>query len=102
MMFVITGCAAADKSLNEGAPVWWGDWPMICYTFFENEDLSQKMLYPFSTHAGSNLSGFDNKLASVCPDSTVGSGLAVEGTTAQNNPEEARKDVETWLGEIGY
>ena len=18
-----------------GAPVWWGDWPMICYTFFE-------------------------------------------------------------------
>ena len=23
-----------------GAPVWWGDWPMIMYTFFENEDLS--------------------------------------------------------------
>ena len=22
-----------------GAPVWWGDWPMIMYTFFENEDL---------------------------------------------------------------
>ena len=36
-----------------GAPVWWGDWPMICYTFFESEDLSGKTLYPFSTHAGS-------------------------------------------------
>ena len=41
-----------------GAPVWWGDWPMIMYTFFENnaEGLSGKTLIPFSTHEGSGLS----------------------------------------------
>ena len=41
-----------------GAPVWWGDWPMILYTFFEKEDLSGKTLIPFSTHEGSGLAGF--------------------------------------------
>ena len=33
-----------------GAPVWWGDWPMIMYTVFENNDLAGKKLVPFSTH----------------------------------------------------
>lgn len=67
-----------------GAPVWWGDWPMIMYTFFEeNADaLAGKTLIPFSTHGGSGLSGFDEKLASACPDSTVGEGLAISGKDA--------------------
>ena len=25
-----------------GAPVWWGDWPMIMYTLFESVDLNGK------------------------------------------------------------
>ena len=54
-----------------GAPVWWGDWPMIMYTLFENNDFSGKKLVPFSTHEGSGLSGFDKKLASACPDAEV-------------------------------
>ena len=85
-----------------GAPVWWGDWPMICYTFFENEDLSGKTLYPFSTHAGSGLSGFDKKLSSAVPDSTVGEGLAITGTDCQNDREGVRSKVEEWLSGIGY
>ena len=60
-----------------GAPVWWGDWPMIMYTFFEGESdgLAGKTLIPFSTHAGSGLSGFDKKLAEACPESVVGTGV---------------------------
>ena len=85
-----------------GAPVWWGDWPMIMYTFFENEDLSGKTLIPFSTHAGSGLSGFDRKLSNVCPDSTVLDGLAVAGTDAQNDREKVRNNVKSWLSGIGY
>ena len=63
-----------------GAPVWWGDWPMICYTFFETNaaGLEGKTLIPFSTHAGSGLSGFDTKLAVACPNSTIGTGLAIK------------------------
>ncbi len=87
-----------------GAPVWWGDWPMIMYTFFEeNADaLAGKTLIPFSTHAGSGLSGFDEKLASACPDSTVGEGLAISGKDAQNDQDSVRNEVNDWLAGLGY
>ena len=85
-----------------GAPVWWGDWPMIMYTFFENSDLSEKQLSPFSTHAGSGLSGFDKKLAAACPDSAVLEGLAIRGTDTQNDPESVRASVDEWLAKLGY
>ena len=87
-----------------GAPVWWGDWPMIMYTFFENnaDALAGKTLIPFSTHAGSGLSGFDQKLSSACPDSTVGEGLAVAGTDAQNDQDSVRDTVNEWLTSLGY
>ena len=87
-----------------GAPVWWGDWPMIMYTFFEEnaEGLSGKTLIPFSTHAGSGLSGFDRKLSSACPDSTVGTGLAIAGTDAQKHKDSVRQSVNDWLSGLGY
>jgi len=87
-----------------GAPVWWGDWPMICYTFFEQnaKALEGKTLIPFSTHEGSGLSGFDSKLSSVCPDTMVGKGLAIRGNDAQNNQDNVRNEVDEWLSELGF
>ena len=87
-----------------GAPVWWGDWPMICYTFFEDnaEALAGKTLIPFSTHEGSGLSGFDRKLSFACPNSTVGEGLAIRGNDAQNNQDNVRSTVNDWLAGLGY
>lgn len=86
-----------------GAPVWWGDWPMILYTFFENngEALAGKTLIPFSTHEGSGLSGFDKKLASACPGSTVGEGLAIRGSDCQNKQDSVRESVTGWLSGLG-
>ncbi len=85
-----------------GSPVWWGDWPMIMYTVFENNDFSGKTLIPFSTHEGSGLSGFDKKLEGACPDSTIGKGLAIQGNDAQNNQEKTREAVNSWLSELGF
>lgn len=87
-----------------GAPVWWGDWPMIMDTFFEDsaDALAGKTLIPFSTHEGSGLSGFDRKLASACPGGIVGEGLAIAGTDAQNNQDSVRNTVKEWLTELGY
>ena len=84
-----------------GAPVWWGDWPMIMYTVFENNDFTGKTLIPFSTHEGSGLSGFDKKLRSACPDTEVLEGLAVRGNDAQNDQENVREAVGSWLAELG-
>lgn len=85
-----------------GAPVWWGDWPMIMYTVFENNDFSGKTLIPFSTHEGSGLSGFDKKLSSSCPDSTVLEGLAIRGNDAQNKQDDVREEVTGWIRNLGY
>ena len=86
-----------------GAPVWWGDWPMIMYTFFEEnaEALSGKTLVPFSTHEGSGLSGFDKKLSSAIPDSTVLKGLATRGNDCQNQQDSVREAVRNWIAELG-
>ena len=87
-----------------GAPVWWGDWPMIMYTFFEkNADaLKGKRLIPFSTHEGLGLSGFDKKLASACPGSTVLKGLAIRGNDCQNKQEDVKNKVNEWVSGLGY
>ena len=87
-----------------GAPVWWGDWPMIMYTFFENnkEGLAGKTLIPFSTHEGSGLSGFDKKLSSACPDATVLDGLAIRGNDCQNDQDSVREDVSEWVTGLDY
>ena len=85
-----------------GAPVWWGDWPMILYTVFESTPLKGKTLIPFSTHAGSGLSGFDRSLAKAYPGCTVAKGLAVAGTDAQNNPDKVQTAVTNWLSELGF
>ena len=85
-----------------GAPVWWGDWPMICYTFFESADLSGKSLVPFSTHEGSGLSGFDKKLAAAVPDATVLTGQAFRGNDCQNRISDVDSKVQDWLSDLGY
>ena len=87
-----------------GAPVWWGDWPMIMYTFFEEnaETLDDKNLVPFSTHEGSGLSGFDKKLSSAIPGSTVLKGLATRGNDCKNQQDSVRKSVNDWIAGLGF
>lgn len=83
-----------------GAPVWWGDWPMIMYAVFENNDFAGKKLVPFSTHEGSGLSGFDRKLAAACPNSEVLTGLSIRGNDCQNRQNAVRQSVESWLAQF--
>ena len=92
------------KTIFIGAPVWWNDWPMIMYTFFENnvEELAGKSLVPFSTHGGAGLSGFDKKLQSVCKDSQILTGLAIYGKDAQNDQDKVRSTVNNWLSDLGF
>lgn len=85
-----------------GSPVWWGDWPMILYTFFENTECAGIKLVPFSTHEGSGLSGFDRSLKAAYPECEVLKGLAIRGSDAQNDPESVAARVSSWLVELGF
>lgn len=46
-----------------GYPNWWGDMPMIMYSFFEQNDFSGKTIIPFNTHGGS---GFSSTVSTHC------------------------------------
>ena len=80
-----------------GYPIWWGDLPMICYTFLESYDFSGKTIIPFCTHAGSGNAGTQSKIQSAVPNAEVKEVLAITGTDAQNNPDSVKATVTEWL-----
>ena len=45
------------KTVFVGYPIWWGDLPMIMYTFLEEYDFDGKTVIPFNTHEGSGDAG---------------------------------------------
>ncbi|MCM1318294.1 MAG: flavodoxin [Bacteroides sp.] len=83
-----------------GYPNWWGDMPMPVYTFLEKHDWTGKVVVPFCTHEGSGLSSTEEHVAEACKGATVAKGLAVRGETAQNNREQARKSVNSWIEKL--
>lgn len=80
-----------------GYPIWWGDMPMAVYTFLESNNFDGKTIIPFCTHAGSGLSGTVENISTACPGATVKTGLAIAGTTAQNDKAVTEKSVSEWL-----
>ena len=85
-----------------GYPIWWGDLPMAVYTFLETYDFSGKTIIPFCTHEGSGLSGTARSIEGACPGVTVLDGLAIRGSVAQNQQDEAKSDVAAWLDGLNY
>ena len=80
-----------------GFPNWWGDMPMILYTFFDTYDLSGKTIAPFCTSGGSGLSGTVNEIKSLEPDASVTEGLHI-GSSSSSEPDDA---VSQWLNDTG-
>lgn len=80
-----------------GYPNWWGDMPMILYTFFDSYDFSGKTVAPFCTSGGSGLSDTVNAIKELEPNAAVTEGLHI-GSSASSNPDDA---VSEWLSEIG-
>ena len=80
-----------------GYPNWWGDMPMILYTFFDSYDFSGKTVAPFCTSGGSGLSDTVNAIKELEPNAAVTEGLHI-GSSASSNPDDAGSE---WLSEIG-
>lgn len=80
-----------------GYPNWWGDMPMIIYTFFDTYDLSGKTIAPFNTSGGSGLSRTVGTIRELEPDATVTEGF----TVLSDNVDNAMSDVEEWIDSLG-
>ncbi len=85
-----------------GYPIWWGDLPMIAYTFLESHDWSGKTVIPFNTHEGSGQGGTQRTIEGLCSGATVLDGLAIRGNTAQNDSAAAQKSVTDWLDRMDF
>jgi len=83
-----------------GYPNWWGDMPMIMYTFFDTYDFSGKTIIPFNTHGGSRFSNTINTIADMEEDAEViRDGLTISRNNVQSV---AEREVENWLKNLGY
>ncbi|MBR2594060.1 MAG: flavodoxin [Firmicutes bacterium] len=77
-----------------GYPIWWGDLPMIMYTFLENNDLSGKNVILFSTHGGSGWAGTPNTVKRLQPNANIADdGLSISRDDIQN----AEGEILSWV-----
>lgn len=81
-----------------GFPNWWGDMPMIMYSFLDDYDLSGKTIVPFVTSGGSGFSNTINTIKKMEPGATVLNGLSLGSSQAKNSA----GDVEKWLDELDF
>lgn len=78
-----------------GYPNWWGDMPMVVYSFLDKYDFSGKIIMPYCTNGGSGLSNTADAIAELEPDAVVKDGLSIpRGEAADCNAE-----VTAWLSE---
>lgn len=84
-----------------GYPIWWGDMPMIIYTFMEEYDFTGKTVIPFNTHEGSGNSGTYSTIKSKLSNANVNTnGLAITGQKART--EDGKTETINWLKDLGY
>ena len=81
-----------------GGPVWWGTYPQVMFTFFNQYDLSGKTIIPFTTHEGSGLGSCVQDVKQAYPKANVTEGFSIYGHDVRTGKER----VEKWLKKLGY
>ena len=85
-----------------GYPNWWGDAPMVVYSFLDKVEIDGKTIIPFCTHEGSGLGSTARKLAKAFPKAKfVQDGLSLRGATAQRDAAATEEAVVKWLRSLG-
>jgi flavodoxin len=80
-----------------GSPIWNVRPPMIMRTFIDSVDLRGKTILPFVTYAVSGMGNTIDDYTRLCPESTIGEGLAVRGEEVRG----AHTAVQDWLKMTG-
>lgn len=81
-----------------GYPIWWSDMPMPVYSFFDEHDLSGKMIIPFTAHGGSGFAGTPERIAQLEPGAQVsGNSYSV----SRNQVSEDAQNIRNWVNGLG-
>ena len=81
-----------------GGPVWWGTYPQVMFTLFKDINLDGKIVYPFTTHEGSDLASCVSDVKKAFPKANVKNGFSIYGHEVRTE----KAKVEKWLKNIGY
>lgn len=80
-----------------GYPNWWGDMPMILYSFFDEYDFSGKTIIPFNTHGGSGFSDTISTIKELEPNAEVLDGKSI----SRNDIQDAEQEIVDWVNSLG-
>ncbi len=81
-----------------GYPLWWYDFPMAIYSFFDEYNLEGKTVVLFTTHAGNRFCKTLRTAQDLLPKSPVIQGLA----THEDNVATSEASITKWLVENGF
>ena len=85
-----------------GYPIWWSDFPMIIYTFLEQNDFNGKTVIPFCTSAGEYMTGKEINIPQIAKGALIAQGLGLKGKECQENQAYVREQVNFWINGLGY
>lgn len=85
------------ENIFVGYPNWWGDMPMILYSFFDEYDFSDKTIIPFNTHGGSGFSGTISTIKELEPGAEVLDGKSI----SRNDIQDAEQEIVDWVNSLG-
>lgn len=83
-----------------GGPIWWGTFPAVMFSFFDDYDMNGKTIVPFTTNEGSGLGMTVTDLQRQYPKAKVLTGFSIFGQEARKP--EAKKLVADWLSTFSY
>ncbi|MEG0276526.1 MAG: flavodoxin [Coprobacillus sp.] len=83
------------ENIYLGYPSWWGTMPMCVWTFLEEYDLTDKNIYPFCTHEGSQMGKSVEDIKKLCPQSHIKKSFAIYGSQVHR----AQEQVKNWIKE---
>lgn len=81
-----------------GGPIWWGTYPQVMFTLFNDTNLDGKTVIPFTTHEGSGLASCVSDVKKAFPKAHVGAGFSIYGHEVRSG----KVKVEKWLKGLGY
>ena len=84
------------ENIFVGYPNWWGDMPMILYSFFDEYDFSGKTIIPFNTHGGSGFSGTISTIKELEPNAGVLDGKSI----SRNDIQDAEQEIADWVNSL--
>lgn len=86
------------ENIFVGYPNWWGDMPMILYSFFDEYDFSGKTIIPFNTHGGSGFSSTISTIKELEPNAEVLDGKSI----SRNDIQDAEQEIIDWVKSLGF